>query len=281
MYHLRHFIGRYSLSLALMIFATAPAAFSEEQSVWEAGIAIGGATLPHYMGSDERYTFAAPIPYIIYRGERLRLDRHGLHADLFGIGGLSMDASLGIGLPVKNSNRARAGMPALHFSLQAGPRINWQFLDTGSNQYTLRLPWRGVMDIRGHYLGWVSEPDIEFTRKINSALSLRVSTGLLFASRQYNEHYYGVAPLYATPDRPAYKASGGLHSTFVRSTLSWKISDRLSSFAAVRYRNLSSGTVASSPLVKTPHYLSAAVGLAWSFYQSDEKQSNQVDTEAY
>ncbi|MDX8405547.1 MAG: MipA/OmpV family protein [Mariprofundus sp.] len=255
--------------LSLLTFSAlfSPFTVSAEESlpVWEVGIAGGGASLPQYMGSDERYNFAAPIPYMIYRGERLNIDRNGLRADLFGIGGLSVDASLGIGLPVKNDNRARAGMPALHFSLQAGPRINWRFLTSGQNQWTLRLPLRGVMDISGQYLGWVSEPEIQFEHKPSKDITLRLNTGLLYSSGKYNSHYYSVAAPYANATRSAYHAGAGLHSASVRGSVSWVISDRLRAFATLRYRNLSPGVVYNSPLVKTPHYLSTAFGLAWSF----------------
>lgn len=48
------------------------------------------------------------------------------------------------------------------------------------------------------------------------------------------------------------------------------MSDRIRLFGTLRYRNLSAGVVNASPLVKTPHYLSGVVGIAWSFYQSDK-----------
>ena len=126
-----------------------------EKPLWEAGIAVGAATLPHYMGSDERYTFAIPVPYIIYRGERLKIGREGITTELFGQRNLSIDASLGIGLPVRNSNRARAGMPDLKFNFQAGPRLNWRFFEDEQFKVTARLPLRGVMDTGGRWLGSV------------------------------------------------------------------------------------------------------------------------------
>ncbi len=237
---------------------------------WEAGIAVGAATLPQYMGSDERYSFAIPVPFLVYRGDRVNLDREGLRADLFGNRDLSLDASLGIGLPVRNTNRARANMPHLHFSLQAGPRLNWRLYTSEQSEWTVRLPWRGVMDVRGHYLGWVSEPDLRIKLQLSDSVGLRLSAGALFASQQFNAHYYNVDPIYATATRPTYQAKAGLHSLSLNGALFWKINDRLRAFTTLRYRNLSSGVINNSPLVKTPHYLSGAIGVAWSFYQSDE-----------
>ena len=244
---------------------------------WEAGIAAGAASLPQYMGSDERYTFAIPVPFLIYRGERLNLDRNGLRAELFGNHDVSLDASLGIGLPVRNSNRARANMPHLYFSLQAGPRINWRIHAGERSEWTVRLPWRGVMDIKGHYLGWVSEPDLRIQYRLADGIGLRLSAGALFASRKFNATYYNVDPIYATATRPAYQAKAGLHSLSLNGAVFWKINDRVRMFTTLRYRNLSSGVIHNSPLVKTPHYLSGAAGVAWSFYQSEERATGPGD----
>lgn len=238
---------------------------------WEAGIAAGAATLPQYMGSDERYTFAIPVPFVIYRGERLNLDRDGLRAELFGNHDVSLDASLGIGLPVRNSNRARTGMPHLYLSLQAGPRLNWRIYADERSDWTVRLPGRGVMDVKGHFLGLVSEPDLRVRYQLSENMRLRLSVGALFASRRFNATYYNVAPAFVTATRPAYQSRAGLHSLSLDGAAFWRINDRVRLFTSLRYRNLSPGVVGNSPLVKTPHYLSAAIGIAWSFYQSDAR----------
>lgn len=197
-----------------------------------------------------------------------------MRANLFGTDELFVDASLKLGLPVKNDNLARIGMPDLNFNLQAGPRINWQFYSTEEqSRWVVRLPWRGVMvmDIKGDYLGWVSEPDLSVEFKPTRDLTLRLNAGALFASQKHNATYYSVDPLYATASRPACSAKAGLHSLSVGGYASWAISDRLRAFTVLRYRNLSPGVVSGSPLVKTEHYMTAAIGFAWSFYQSDEK----------
>ena len=245
-----------------------------EKPLWEAGIAVGAATLPHYMGSDERYTFAIPVPYIIYRGERLKIGREGITTELFGQRNLSIDASLGIGLPVRNSNRARAGMPDLKFNFQAGPRLNWRFFEDEQFKVTARLPLRGVVDTGGRWLGSVSEPDIAFEYRPNAETLLQLNAGALFASRHYHGTYYSVAPLYATPIRPVYQSRAGLHSLSLSAIARYRLNDSMTLFSAMRYRNLASGVIADSPLVKDQNYISATVGLAWSFWQSEEKGSH-------
>ncbi|MFQ5582586.1 MAG: MipA/OmpV family protein [Mariprofundaceae bacterium] len=237
---------------------------------WEVGVAVGAASLPQYMGSDERYLFVAPLPYLIYRGERVRVGRSGIRSELFGIDRMMLDISLGFGLPVRNSNRTRAGMPKLNFNLQAGPRLNWQMAESARHELTLRLPWRAVVDTSGDYLGWLSEPDLKWQYTPSSALKFRLTSGVLFGSRKYHDTYYGVAPAFVTAERPVYQARAGMHSISVTGSLSYRFTDTLTFFTALRYRNLSPGVIADSPLVRDHDYFSIAAGLAWSLWQSDE-----------
>jgi len=236
---------------------------------WELGLALGAASLPQYMGSDERYNFAAPLPYFIYRGDRISMDRGSLRAALFNIKQLSLDLSLGGGLPVRNSNRARAGMPGLKFNLQAGPRLNWKVYHHGESTLNLRLPVRGVLDTSGSFLGWLSEPDIQLHYRATPALKLEFTAGLLFASKKYHATFYDVAPAFVTPARPAYQSGAGLHSASITARVRYQYSDNITLFSALRYRNLTPGTISRSPLVKSHHYLSMTVGMAWSIFQSE------------
>lgn len=236
---------------------------------WELGVALGAASLPQYMGSNERYTFAAPLPYFIYRGERIRMDRGGLSAALFNNDRLSLDLSLGVGLPVRNSNSARTGMPSLKFNLQAGPRLNWSVFKNQHSTVNFRLPLRGAIDTSGSMLGWLSEPDIQIRHQVSPDLKLEFTAGLLFASKKYHSIYYDVAPVFVTPTRTAYRASGGLHSVSLTAKQVYQYSDHIRLFSAIRYRNLKPGAISNSPLVKDSHYFSIMVGMAWSIFQSE------------
>lgn len=103
-------------------------------------------------------------------------------------------------------------MPDLHFNLQAGPRFNWQLYKTEQSTWTIRLPWRGAMDIKGDYLGWVSEPDLNAAFMPADDLTIRLGAVALFAFQKHNATDYSVDTLYANASRPAYAAKGGLHS---------------------------------------------------------------------
>jgi len=135
------------LTITLLALFCASTVLAEEQSapppLWELGIAVGGASLPHYMGSDERYLVGAPVPYVTYRGQRMRIDRSGITRKLFGFNNINIDASLGVGLPVRNTNRARAGMPELKFGFEIGPRLNWKIIEEENRKLMLRPAWCG------------------------------------------------------------------------------------------------------------------------------------------
>jgi len=261
--------------LMIMLVTAAASAHADEQSKpkWEAGIGLGAVSLPQYMGSDERYTLAIPIPYLIYRGERVKVDRNGIRAELFGLKQLTLDASFGAGLPVRNSNRARAGMPDLKFNFQLGPRLNWHMTETDHADLKLRLPWRGIIDVSGTTLGWLIEPDVQWRWHPTDKLNLRLNAGALYASRRFNDVYYSVDPQFVTPTRAAYRAGGGLHSLSAAATMSYGITDNLRLFGTLRYRNLSPGVVAASPLVRDRNYLIVAAGFTWSIWQSEQSTS--------
>ena len=135
------------LTITLLALFCASTVLAEEQSapppLWGLGIAVGGASLPHYMGSDERYLVGAPVPYVTYRGQRMRIDRSGITRKLFGFNNINIDASLGVGLPVRNTNRARAGMPELKFGFEIGPRLNWKIIEEENRKLMLRPAWCG------------------------------------------------------------------------------------------------------------------------------------------
>ncbi len=272
------FRPRHIFALLMILLTAALPAYAADEAqpdqlpLWELGIGGGIATLPQYMGSDERYTFPAVFPYFIYRGNRLRIDRDGINRKLFGVEGLALNLSLGFGLPVRNNNRARAGMPRLHFNGQLGPKIDWEFARQDDISWTLRLPARAVMDTSGSYLGWLSDPDILIKmRNLDAAnkLDMRIQLGLLYGSKRYHDAYYTVLPRYVTASRPAYQSKAGLHSLTMRAAMTYRYSRKLSFFTALRVRDMKVGVIKESPLVRQPWYVSAVFGVVWSIWESD------------
>ena len=264
-----------SLTLLLLFLPVWQASASEEQlPLWEVGVGAGAFSLPQYMGSDERYTYPFVFPYLIYRGERWRLDRSGLRSRLFDLDRLSLDVSLSGGLPVKNSNRARLGMPKIYLTGEIGPRINWLLSESESNRWSVHIPSRAAVNIRGRYVGWVTDPYLRYVHHHpveHGKIRFKVDVGALYGSQRFHETYYGVDPIYSTVVRPAYRAKAGLHSLFAKARVVYPMTETLGLFSSVQYRSLSVGVVKDSPLVKQTGYTSIALGLIWRFSESDEK----------
>jgi len=262
------------LCVALLITGIASAQADEEKApLWEAGIGAGAFSLPQYMGSDERYTYPFAFPYLIYRGERWRLDRSGLRNRIFDSDRLSLDLSLSGGLPVKNSNKARAGMPDIHWTGEIGPRLRWQISDSDRIGWSVSLASRAAVNIKGKYVGWVTEPYLRYIYRVpvsEGNLRIKMDIGALYGSQKYHETYYGVAPIYATATRSAYQAKAGLHSIYVKARVRYPLSDNLELFASLQARTLAGGVVKDSPLVKSKVYTTAALGVVWLFATSDE-----------
>jgi outer membrane protein len=249
---------------------------AEEKALplWEFGVGAGAFTLPQYMGSDERYTYPFVFPYLIYRGERWRLDRSGLRNRLFDSDRLSLDLSLSGGLPVRNSNKARQGMPELFLTGEIGPRLNWMLAKSDSDSWSLHLPSRAAINTRGKYVGWVTDPYLRYAynQSVDQGLmQFKFDIGALYGSKRYHDIYYGVAPIYSTATRPTYVAKAGLHSVFAKARIRYPLTEKLGLVSSLQVRSLAVSVVKDSPLVKQKTYTSAALGLVWLFAESDEK----------
>jgi hypothetical protein len=74
------------LIIILLVFLGVLPAFpggAEELPLWEAGVGVAGLSIPDYRGSDERHGYLLPLPYLVYRGDILRMDRKGMYGLLY------------------------------------------------------------------------------------------------------------------------------------------------------------------------------------------------------
>ena len=248
--------------------------------LWEAGFAGGILSTPQYIGSDQRYTLPLGIPYLVYRGNFLKADREGVRGEFVHQKKYAIDLGFSFGLPVNNNNKARRGMPDLHLSGQVGPRFNWFFTaDHPALEASFHWPLRYARDIKNNDLGWVTEPSLRLERKNLGAANrytLRADLGLLYASRQYHQYYYGVAEPFSTSSRAAYDAESGLHSYFINVSGRYRQSETLRLGAFVRWKTMASSVVRDSPLVKDKNYWVIGMGLTWIFKKSTRYASDPI-----
>lgn len=261
--------------LILTLLVLAPIAAIADEPLWEVGIGAAPITFPDYRGADERSNYVLPLPYIIYRGDRFKVDRNGPRGILFDTERVELDISLNASIPVdSDDNNARIGMEDLDPTFEIGPVLKVQLSDLGTN-WPLRfeLPLRAVFatdftDIE--HVGWLVHPQLWLDTPKIAGWNLSIGGGPIFADSSYHDYYYHVSPQDATAMRPAYAADGGYSGTSFLAGASRRFGN-IWMGAFLRYDNLSGAVFENSPLVKTKHYLAAGFGVAWIFARSDER----------
>jgi len=265
-----------ALWLALCAIPIAGIASEEKLPLWEAGAGIGVASIQDYRGSDQRHTYTVPIPYIVYRGDFLQVDRNKIRGLLFSTEKMSADISVFGTVPVESGeNRARSGMPDLDSTLEIGPQLSFFLKQAEPSDYslTLRLPIRTVQRFDSGFngnAGTLFTPTLDLEWEPERAWKARVSAIALFADRKYHDYFYGVKPQYATAGRPAYSASGGYSGAQLFTTLSRRFSN-IWVGAFLQADSLHGSTVEDSPLLKRKYSLSAGFGVSWVFAESKER----------
>lgn len=264
------------LALACCVLAWGAGAHADELPLWEAGLGVGVLDFPDYRGSDQRRFYVLPVPYLVYRGDFLKVDRESLRAQFFNSPDLQLDLSVNGSIPVKSSdNSARQGMPNLDPSLEIGPALNWTALRSEDSKFKLelRLPVRTVEGSNFFHvenIGWISQPNIsvDIADPLNyEGWRLGLLTGPLFADRRYFQYFYGVAPAYATAERPAYEAHGG----YAGSQFITALSKRYPGFwvgGFVKWDTLHGAAFEDSPLVKKKQFFTGGFAISWIFSES-------------
>jgi MipA family protein len=264
-------------AVATAIVAAMPrAAQAAELPLWEAGAGVAVLDFPDYRGSDERHTLVLPIPYLVYRGDFLKADRESIRGQFYKNDRLDLHLSVNGSIPVNSSdNSARRGMPDLDPTLEIGPNLTVMLLRSDTTHLNLRFPVRAVIATDLSYardVGWVFQPQINvdfYDRFPGPGWNLGFAAGPVFGNKRYHNYYYGVAPQFATPERPAYDAGGGYGG------IQWiaALSKRFPSYwvgGFVRLDTLSGATFEASPLVRQNESFAAGFAIAWILGKSQK-----------
>lgn len=267
---------RLILTLMLCQFFSTPS-HAGELPLWEAGLGVTGLSMPDYRGSREQRDYLFPLPYVVYRGDILKLDRKGMRGLLFQSDRVELNISADGGVPVRSGrNSARVNMPNLDPTLQIGPSLDVCLVrDCDSDQAVqVRFPIRAVLASdfsRVQGIGFVANPQLNVDFKNlgpGKGWNFGFALGPLYASEQYHDYYYQVSPQYAVPTiRPSYDAQSGYSGSMIVMALSKRF-DHIWFVSFARYDELSGAVFADSPLVKTRHAYMAGFGIAWVFGQS-------------
>jgi hypothetical protein len=257
--------------------ATEPVDAKEPPPLWEIGLVGIAARQPAYPGADGDIGRVRVLPYGIYRGSFLRVDGgvsvRAVHTPRF-----EWDVS-GAGAFGSPSSRvsARHDMPDLGLLVEIGPalRVNLgDFVRPGRDPRATRLeiPVRAVFDVDDgmSHKGWTFEPRLAHTAWTGSTAALVVSAGVLMGDRRINDVYYGVAPRYATADRPAYEARPGLIATRLGLSLRHRISPALRTIWFVEAETVRGAANEASPLVRSRQDVGFGVSVVWGIWRSSE-----------
>ncbi len=249
------------------------AAHAQQLPLWELGVFGGAATTPAYPGSADRSTRGLVLPFLLYRGEVLRVDQQGIGARLLRSDRVELDVGLAASLPARSSDvGARTGMPNLGTLLELGPRLKVTLARTAPrSRIRLDLPLRAVIEARSgvRAQGITFEPKIVYEASAeNERWSFDANLGMVFGDRKINRYFYEVRPEFATPERPAYEADGGAMLVRAGASASRMLGMDVRVFGFVRYDSYAGAANRASPLMQKRSGASAGVALAWTFKRS-------------
>jgi MipA family protein len=248
----------------------------EQKPVWELGLGVGLLNLPDYRGSNESRFYALPYPLLIYRSENIRVDSQTIYGRIFKTDRVLLDVSYYGSVPVdSDKNAARAGMPDLDPTFEVGPALDITIREKRANQGSLKLvlPIRPVFSTDFSsitYQGGLISPRLIFEKPDvipGTGLDMSLSAGPIFASSGYHDYYYTVAPAYATPERPAYKAGGGYSGSTITGALS-KRYKQFNFYVFVSADFLDGAAIEDSPLVKTKISFMSGISVSRAFFKS-------------
>ena len=230
-----------------------------------------------YRGSNERRSFLLPIPYFVYRGETVQVNRERVRGLIFKRDRAEMDISVNGSVPAQGSV-ARQGMPDLDPTLEIGPSLNFHLLYSADkkNTFDLRMP-----AARGDRL--------QFQACATHRLAVPAATGSGFSGYrpQRLEHRAGrrrdlfrsslprsifttwrrsmrrrrVRPIRWAADIPARSTS---------LSFSKRAQDGHWIGGFMKWDNLNGAVFANSPLVKSRQYFTIGIAATWTFNRSDK-----------
>ncbi len=244
---------------------------------WEAGVGGFGARLPLYRGSDEYKLYAFPIPYVIYRGDIIQVEREGVRGFFHKGPLIETDFSMSGNPPVRDGDGARKGMPELDPLLEAGPAVRL-FLYRGSrvSSVYLEAAVRGVVSFDLDTLspgyegtrGGIGLVLASYTVRPRSPWRMGFRVDLDWSDAEYNGYFYDVDKPYVLPDRPPYDADGGYGGWSVSGWLTRKLTDDLSLSVYGKMMNCEGAAYEDSPLVKTRNNFVVGSAMIWKLAES-------------
>jgi MipA family protein len=274
------------LAAVLAALSAEPAAAEENDShlpLWELGLLLIGGSFPDYPASNQNHYHALPIPYMVYRGHYFRLSSTSARGIVYVTALISFDFSVSGAFPSSSTDRARAGMPSLAYTLQIGPRMNvllWRF--NSASKLDVEIPVRTVISTSLNnfaFRGFVLAPEIAYANDhfLFDRGHLKIGVGPVFATTRLMDYFYAVPAEFAIPGRAPFEANGGYLGSILDASYRVPLNKRINLFAAIVPQVYYGATNEESPLFKRRWGLSAGLGLSYSFFISETKVGGEVE----
>ena len=246
--------------------------------LWELCVGAGGTYSPDYPAADKNSLHGLALPYVIYRGDLLRLGSDSIAKGVF----VDNDyAELNVSLAASfnansNDNNARRGMTDLDYLGEIGPQLKIKLGELYGGKTELQMPVRAVFSTdfsRVDHRGYLFNPRFYYERQniFNSSIDVNSSIGSSFATKKLQEYFYRVEPRFATATRPAYEANGGYLGSRITLGLSYGITDRVRAYVGGQVGYYGGAANEDSPLFRQKVNYSVHVGFTWTIFQSDTR----------
>lgn len=253
------------------------------QPVWEAGAFAAVFRTPEYPAAEQSQNNVLAAPYIIYRGETLRIG-DGAIARAVAIDKRSYELDLSLaGSFNANSddNVARQGMPDLDYIFELGPQLKLRLADLtfaqhGKGELYVNLQTRAAFSTdfsQFTYRGLVFQPELAYRQKgwLSDKTALSVSLSPTWATEQLHDYFYQVDDEYVTAQRQTFNAKGGYLGTDLSVFVSFNASQDVRIFLGGNMALHSGAANRQSPLFKQHTQYSFGFGLVWRLYQSEAR----------
>ncbi|MFM8510293.1 MAG: MipA/OmpV family protein [Betaproteobacteria bacterium] len=239
---------------------------------WEAGAFGLLVSQQAYPGSDQQVQRSLVLPFLIYRGERLRSERGGAGLRAFKADAFELDlgASAALGSSAKRID-ARRGMPDLGTLVELGPRLRWTLArQADGSTWRLDLPLRSVHDLSDglQRRGASFEPALKWQGPMGRGLFVDTGLSAVVADQDLAHTFYGVEASQATAGRPAYSARAGLLTWRVSGSVAWRMGTNWNAFTYARMDSVAGAANEASPLVRRTTGVSAGLGVSYTWQRS-------------
>jgi len=288
MHNISHFVTTVAaLSCLLCSSGTSAAEVDGDSSssgngdkpLWELNLAAFGRYGPAYPASEDNQVNVIPLPFPVYRGKILRVGdstEKPVTTRLFRRDRIKLDFDFGLNFPVDSEDvDARTGMPDLDLLVEAGPELELQFVKAPSDfgEMFLSLQVRGALSFDGidpSSQGVIASTELKYIRPFNSKRTeFIVRLTPEWASTDYMDFFYSVAPEFATPDRSAYDADSGYLGTKLAFSIKHVFTDTFQLRSGIRFGFYQGASNEDSPLYTQDTTTSVYIAFLWKIWESE------------